>query len=619
MAVEGGAATSAVLNIRVYENGKLLFSTEVTGPVELGRQQPGERGHLLKYGEGGSGISRVVIAELRDPGVSRRHVLLEPLSDKRARIRNLSALLPVVLADGTQVAAGGSSEVALPHQLSLGGRIVHVEGPQPEPPLLAGLEQRTTAPGAMPLTALGTQRIDVSSDKGTDPEALLGWLRTVMGVLQSAATSKDFFQLAARAAVEVAGLDSGAVLLYQDGGWSLRTFYSCEGSSEQGEWSPSQYVLKHVHEERRTVWQKPQPAGKVSDSLAQVQAVVAAPILDRDGGVIGAIYGDRRSSAGSGRPAKLTKLEAMLVELVASGVAAGLARLDQEQAALAARVLFEQFFTPELAQQLESDPDLLSGKDTEVSILVVDIRGFSRISERLGPRRTFDWIRDMMTALSDCVFRHQGVLVDYVGDELMAMWGAPREQPDHPELACLAALDMLSDLPRLDQKWSPALGEFLEIGIGINTGTARVGNVGSERKFKYGPLGNTVNLASRVQGATKYLKCKLLITGATRARLGDGVHPRRLCTARVVNIGEPVQLFELSPPDQTGALGIQQEYERALGEFEAGRFRQASQILGKLLSHYPNDGPSLVLMARAINCLVTEPKPFDPVWTLPGK
>lgn len=439
-----------------------------------------------------------------------------------------------------------------------------------------------------------------------------------MGVLQSAGTSKDFFDLAARATVDVAGLDVAAVVLYENASWSLKALASSDGRPKPNDWRPSRYVLERARAEKRTLWQKPKSVGEASASLAQLSAVVVSPILDRAGSVIGAVYGDRRSSIEERREA-ITKVEAMLVELVATGVASGLARLDQEQAALRARVMFEQFFTPELAQDLESDPSLLAGKDAVVSILVLDVRGFSRISERLGPNRTFEWIRDMMTVFSECVFRHRGVLVDYAGDELLAMWGAPREQPLHAQMACHAALEMLDELRHLGQKWDDVLEEPLDVGIGINTGPARVGNVGSERKFKYGPLGTTVNVASRVQGATKSLMSKLLVTGATHTSLKGEFPSRRLCKVRVVNIAEPVDLFEILPPDRATAVDFRQEYERALNEFEAGRFRQASQILGKLLAHQPNDGPSLVLMSRAIGGLIAEPQSFDPVWTLSGK
>ncbi len=256
------------------------------------------------------------------------------------------------------------------------------------------------------------------------------------------------------------------------------------------------------------------------DSLLGVSAVVASPILDEKGEVIGALYGDRKRYRSPGQPPRITRLDAMLVELLASGVAAGLARTEFERRAVAARVQFEQFFTPELAHQIAIRPELLEGQESEITLLFCDIRGFSRISEHLGPAKTVRWINGVMGTLSDCVLAHGGVLVDYIGDELMAMWGAPAEQPDHARLACRAALQMLEILPEMNEEWIGEIGQPFDLGIGLNTGIARVGNTGSRHKFKYGPLGNTVNMASRVQGVTKYLKVRLLVTQATRERLG---------------------------------------------------------------------------------------------------
>src|SRR5208282_6133126 len=100
----------------------------------------------------------------------------------------------------------------------------------------------------------------------------------------------------------------------------------------------------------------------------------------------------------------------------------------------------------------------------EVSLLFCDIRGFSRISERLGPRGTVQWIGDVMGVLSDCVLAHAGVLVDYIGDELVAMWGAPAAQPEHARLACLAAIDMLKAVPGINERWSSTLKESMALG-----------------------------------------------------------------------------------------------------------------------------------------------------------
>jgi adenylate cyclase len=181
----------------------------------------------------------------------------------------------------------------------------------------------------------------------------------------------------------------------------------------------------------------------------------------------------------------------------------GLARQAQEKAALAAHVRLEQFFGPDLARRLVREPGLLEGREAIVTLLFCDVRGFSRVSEKLSPAESLRWMNDVMSELSSCVLDEGGVLVDYVGDELLAMWGAPEDQPDQAERAARAALAMLAALPALDGRWQEAVGGPTEVGIGVNTGPAQVGNTGSTFKFKYGALGNTVNLGSRVQGLTK--------------------------------------------------------------------------------------------------------------------
>jgi adenylate cyclase len=347
-----------------------------------------------------------------------------------------------------------------------------------------------------------------------------------------------------------------------------------------------------------------------------MQTVVAAPILDADGQVIGALYGERRKFSLS-RFHSNGKVEAMLVEMLACGVATGLARQAHEQAALEARVRFEQFFGPDLARRLAAEPNLLESRQANVTLLFADVRGFSRISEKLDPAETVRWMNDLMSELSCCVLDEQGVLVDYVGDELLAMWGAPEKQPDHEERAVRAALAMLDVLPAISARWQAILGEPVAIGIGLNSGPARVGNTGSRFKFKYGPLGNTVNLASRVQGLTRYLKCPLLVTQDTHAKLGSALCARRVVKTRVVNIEEPVDLYEVMAANAERAKFFA-ESEAALQLLEAGEFAHAARKAGMLLDNR-SDGPLLLILSRASEGLVKGGRGFNPIWEPPGK
>jgi adenylate cyclase len=603
--------------LRVYESRRLVCSVDLTGPVELGRQSNAEE---QLYGcTRGSERSRVVIATKDEKFLSRQHVLIEPLDGDRFRITNLSDRQSLPIPDGRTLNPKASCSVPSDTLLTIGSKAVRLQGMNNQGSLIQGLAEVTALPGHGSHAAMSFSGPPLASMVGGETKGLLRWLQSILDVFQVDASSSDFFVQAARALVDMVNLDSGRVLLLQQDEWRTQTLQTASGVVAQLHWQPSRNLLERVLKEKRTFWESPNPVTSTAASLVEIDAVVVAPVLDRGGAVIGALYGDRRQKNALGSPGSITEVEAMLVELLARGVAGGLARLEQEQAALAARVQFEQFFTPELARHLARQPDLLKGRDAEVSLLFCDVRGFSRISERLGPARTVEWLGEVMGALSDCVRAHAGVLVDYIGDELIAMWGAPEEQADHARLACRAGLDMLAQLPQLNERWQATLEEPMDLGIGINTGIARVGNTGSHHKFKYGPLGHAVNLASRVQGVTKYLKCRLLITGATQAQLDAGFATRRLCQVQVVNIAEPVTLHELAPAGQADWAEAQRVYEQALVEFEAKHFATAARALGNWRVQHPGDEPALLLLYRAVRCMVEGPTPDHPVWVLPGK
>jgi adenylate cyclase len=613
--------------IQVFDHNQLVHSCTCTGRVELGRQ--GHVGETI-YATSDStidNVSRVVIAGPNEDRVSRKHALLEPLPGARLKVENRSRKAPIGLGDGSCLQPGETRELSLPALLILGHKVVKVQEAYRDEfgASLQGLEQQTIGPraaaqGLTPATGLASFRLPVT--EGIPGEPVLRCLQATLEVLKSAATDTEFFQKAAQAVVEGVGLDTGRVLVLEGNTWKTIAYETSPDVDDLRGRPPSQGVLDRVRREARTFWHSPSMAtSEDGSSLVGITSVVAAPILDAEDRVIAVLYGDRRQFPALPGAQKIGRLEAVLVDLLAGSVAAGLARLDQQRAALAIQTQFEQFFTPELARQLASRPDLLTGQDLEITVLFCDIRGFSRITRSLGPARTLEWIGDVLSTLSDCVLDRQGVLVDYIGDELMAMWGAPEAQPDHAERACLAALDMLGRLPELNARWQPILGEPMGLGIGLNTGTARVGNIGSKRKFKYGPLGDTVNVASRVQGANKYFKSNLLLTRATRDRLGPQFRTRRLGSVRVVNIADPIELHELAPLTQPGWPELCAAYERALAAFEGRNFRQAARILGSLVEEHVEDGPSLALMSRAVGFMVEEPDPdeFDPSYRLPGK
>ncbi|GIW82589.1 MAG: hypothetical protein KatS3mg105_4396 [Gemmatales bacterium] len=266
----------------------------------------------------------------------------------------------------------------------------------------------------------------------------------------------------------------------------------------------------------------------------------------------------------------------------------------------------------------------LKGEARRVTILVSDLRGFSSLSQRLGASKTCSLMRDMMERLSERIVEEGGVIVDYAGDGILAMWNAPAAQPDHALRACRAALAMQAEMPGLNETWHETVGVPLRLGIGLNTGEAQVGNTGSKRKFKYGPHGHTVNLASRIQDTTKKLGIPILITESTRRSLPPEMAVRRLGKVYVAGISEPVMIYELAGASPSADWLKQKDvYEKALEAYEKGEWARACQTLTQILelsdphTQKKFDTPTLKLMRQAWGCLEQPPDPFDPILELP--
>ena len=608
--------------ITIFEGIRQVFQQDFVGIIELGRQRKDEPGpYSVEQTPDGT---RIVIAELTETAVSRQQVRIEPRPDGNFVIKNLGTGGPIQLKPPRQLDPGQAWVCVSTIRVQLGTKLACVELVPVIPDAEDGGDEGVLSLGAatiLPGARFGFDSSMLAAVKtapiGDHLEPVIRSLQAAIDVFQSANSSADFYRHAVQAVVDLVGLDAGRVLLWQDGKWKMAAMATDERHEDRTVSPASNSVLSKVREQKRTLWQLGS-AGDASASLMNVQSVVASPILDNRGELIGVLYGDRGFS-GLSIEREITRFEAMLVELLACSVASGLLRMKQEEALQAQRLRFEQFQSRKLAEQLESQPDLLIGREVEVSVLFVDIRKFSKISESLGAATTFEWINDVMSVLSECVSETDGIIVDFVGDEIMAMWGAPDHQPDHAQRACLAALKMFEQVPGINLKWKAVLPEPFAIGVGINTGAARAGNVGSHRKFKYGPLGNTVNLASRVQGSTKYLRCPCIISEATRQRLGPEWFARRLCEVRVVNIQQPVPLFELTSGQSTNWTALRDNYEAALLAFNQREFRKSAALLGDLLERFPDDGPSLVLMSRAVQALLDGSEHFDPVWNLQGK
>ena len=178
---------------------------------------------------------------------------------------------------------------------------------------------------------------------------------------------------------------------------------------------------------------------------------------------------------------------------------------------------------------------------------------------------------------------------------------------------------MLGHIEPLRERWKDITPDKFGFGIGINTGIARVGNTGSKVKFKYGPLGPTVNLASRVQGITKKLGVASLITDSTAKAVGKAFNHRRLAVVRPVGIVEPVVLHELKMGADESWRQLAHRYESALSSFDSGDLTGAARQLASLVYDHPEDNPSVVLLGRVVDALTRKEDQVDPVWKMDTK
>lgn len=598
------------LRVIVSNTRQRLQLEHRTGPLEFGRgpQQESQR------------------CVIEDSSVSRDQLRVEHTAEGRLQLCNLSSRVPLMLADGREVPPGESLTVDYPIRLSAGTTLLEFAAPRElrSGGALGGMGgQREGLETVQPPVAIrgglsSLQQI-MDRDREISPETLTQWFETMITVQRAAASSSEFYQETAQAVVDLVGLDVGMVLLLRDGEWETAACAQSPTAAHSGHYSRN--VLQFVVEEKRTFFEDIDLLPP-SASLTNVNMAVASPIFAANGDQLaGVVYGSRAHGTVD-TSARIRPLEAQLVQVLAAAVGAGLARLDKEAEAARRRVLFEQFFSTALARELDRNPQMLDGRNKDVTVLFADIRRFTQLSAQLGPWQACQLVGDIMDRLTDHVVSNDGVVVDYYGDGMLAMWNAPVDQPDHAERACRAALSIVGELPAIGAKWDGKIPGPISVGIGINSGEALVGNTGSNRKFKYGPLGLTVNTAQRIEASTKLLGVPVVISGATYERLGGCLQTRRLCQAQLSGVPDPVDLYELrSTEPDPGWLRIKEVYEQALAFYEGEAWGDAWRTLSPLFAGHEHDFdvPSLNLMSRTLDCLRTPPSPFDRSFSLRTK
>jgi adenylate cyclase len=219
----------------------------------------------------------------------------------------------------------------------------------------------------------------------------------------------------------------------------------------------------------------------------------------------------------------------------------------EERAKREVRNLFGRYVSNDVISQLIADPSLaqLGGHTRDMSVLFSDIRGFTAASENATPEAVVAQLNEYFSAMVGVLFRHHGTLDKFVGDMVMALFGAPLDDPKHADHAVATALEMIRELDRLNDKWRAEGRATLGIGIGINSGPMIAGNIGAPNAMSYTVIGDTVNLGNRIESANKELGTQILISEATLSRLTIPVKTRQIGEIKVKGRAQAVMLHEL--------------------------------------------------------------------------
>jgi len=293
----------------------------------------------------------------------------------------------------------------------------------------------------------------------------------------------------------------------------------------------------------------------------------------------------------------------VLVACVLLAAAIGsLATEGREKAHL--RAVFSQYVSRPVVDRILADPAQarLGGERKELTVLFSDIRGFSNFAEGMAPEELAAFLGEYLTPMTDLVLASGGTLDKYIGDAVMAIWGAPIDMPDHAARACEVALQMQAALEGLNRAWEQRGKPAVAIGIGLNTGPMAVGNMGSQARFEYTVLGDQVNLASRLEALTKEYGVGILVGEATARAAGDQFVFREIDLVRVKGRAGAAPVFEL-----VGRAGrADPAFARALAHYRRREFGEARTLFAQLVRD-----PAAAVMAARCEELAARPPPED--------
>jgi adenylate cyclase len=366
-----------------------------------------------------------------------------------------------------------------------------------------------SAHGADPLAALGKNSGSIkavmagSMDPAEKDRQKLAILLEISKGLTRAADVDSLLKKVADFAFDILEADRCAILLLDDTGNLITKISRDKRGAEAAQAVPQSIARMAIDEKAAVVSENAGEDTRFTGQsilMQRVRSAMCVPLIGSENKVLGVLYVDNYMSTHQFGEADVD------FAIAFAGIAAVAIENGQfsdriRQQALV-RSNFERFFTPHLAARIANSADAvkLGGDKRRVAVLFSDIRGFTALSETMNPDEMAKLLTEYFSEMVECVFRHGGTLDKFIGDAVMAQWGAPLGETDDADRAMSAAMDMMEALDKLNEHWRNQNRPVLQIGIGLNIGDAFAGNIGSERRLEYTVIGDTVNTASRLCG-----------------------------------------------------------------------------------------------------------------------
>ncbi len=500
-----------------------------------------------------------------DLRVSRHHAVIRSISRLRAELSNVSNDNIVLINDQPVRAETGNPALRVGDQVKIVATLFRVTW-NAEPPLSYTDEPLSMSTSMIPAESGVSRLLMTTSSQRTKDDEIKELRRKAEMLAQlcemSAALASDFdagsiLDYATGVVMRTIPADCCAALLIDEGKdprpISLRFRQPNDPNSQQPLISRTAVrtaIEKRVMLSSHDVLKDVNLNVSQSAVMQGIRSLACAPLVGRDG-VYGALYIDRRDALET-----FTEVDTQLLAAVAAQAATAVEAArshERAQREALARAAFARFMPEHIIKELVENPQKfqLGGINKRVTALFCDVRGFAKLSHRARPETIVDLLNILFTEMAAEIFQHHGTLNKYLGDGLMALFGAPLEGDADAINAVTTAIGMQRRLIEVNVQLAAKNLPAVTLGIGINTGEATVGCIGAEQRSEYTAIGDTINIASRIENQAK--PGQVLVTEATVKELGGKFPLSEPWSVEVKNIDEPVQIYSVLYQAETGA------------------------------------------------------------------